>query len=279
MDDPLAELARQHIESGQARIPVFPGVAARAQQLLANPDAGLDDVEELVASDPALAAALLRAANSAAFGMREPITTIRQSAMQLGIRRSGQLVILFSQHRSYQMRDTRLRFMADSLWRHATAAALGADWLARRLSLGAIEPHAMLAGLLHDVGKLFILNVVDDLCARHVGGIRFSDEMIIEVVDDLHCEQGERLLESWGIPDVFREVVRRHHDLHVEADAVLLRLVRTVDRACHRMKTGLGPFRVSSREDGDPEAESIGATDVVLAELEVRIEDAARLDS
>ncbi|RIL04911.1 MAG: hypothetical protein DCC71_12390 [Proteobacteria bacterium] len=276
MDDPLAELARRHIDSGRARIPVFPGVALKAQRLLADPDAELEDVEELVASDPALAAALLRAANSAAFGAREPASTIREAAVRLGIRRTGQLVIVFSQHRSYEMRDGRLRAMAETLWRHAAASALGADWLARRLSLASVESHAMLAGLLHDVGKLFMLNVIDDLGEKQAGGVRFSDELVLAVVDGLHCEQGERLLESWSIPEVYRDVVRRHHDARVEADDRLLLLLRTVDRACHRVHVGLG----ASEADGDrvdAEAEALGATDVVLAELEIRLEDAARV--
>lgn len=276
MQDPLAELARRHIESGQARIPVFPGVALRAQRMLADPDTDLDEVEDLVGSDPALASALLRAANSAAFGAREEISTIREAALRLGIRRTGQLVIVFSQHRAYQMREPRLRTMSETLWRHATACALGADWMARRVGLTHAEPHAMLAGLLHDVGMLFMLSVLDDVLEKAAGTMRYSDGLILEVVNGLHCEQGDRLLESWSIPEVYRDVVRRHHDEKVEADDGLLLLLRVVDRACHRLGVALGPLDTNEERD-EFEATSIGATNVVLAELEIRIEDAARL--
>lgn len=276
MQDPLAELARRHIESGQARIPVFPGVALRAQRMLADPDTDLDEVEDLVASDPALASALLRAANSAAFGAREEISTIREAALRLGIRRTGQLVIVFSQHRAYQMREPRLRAMSETLWRHATASALGADWMARRVALAHAEPHAMLAGLLHDVGMLFMLSVLDDVLEKAAGTMRYSEGLILEVVNGLHCEQGERLLESWSIPEVYRDVVRRHHDEKVEADDGLLLLLRVVDRACHRLGVALGPIEADEERD-ESEAMAVGATNVVLAELEIRIEDAARL--
>lgn len=276
MDDPLAELARRHIESGQAQIPVFPGVAMRAQRLLANPDADIDEVEDLVGSDPALAAALLRAANSAAFGARNEISTIREATVRLGVRRAGQLVIVFSQHRSYQMREPRLRQMAEMLWRHATACALGADWLARRIALAQAEPHAMLAGLLHDVGSLFMLSVMDDVLAKHTGSMRLSDALILEVVNGLHCEQGDHLLEAWNIPEVYRDVSRRHHDEKVETDDGLLLLLRVVDRACYRLGVGLGtPDENEQRNES--ESLAIGATNVVLAELEIRLEDAARL--
>lgn len=275
MHDPLAELARRHIESGQARIPVFPSVAIRAQRLLANPDAEIDEVEELVASDPALAAALLRAANSAAFGAREEISTIREAAVRLGVRRTAQLVVVFSQHRSYELREPRLRAMAECLWRHATACALGADWLARRVSLTAAEPHAMLGGLLHDVGALYMLSVLDDVLAQHAS-MRFSKDLIVEVADGLHCEQGELLLEAWSIPEVYRDLARRHHDEKVATDDSLLLLLRVVDRACHRLGIALGSID-ADEERAEAEARAIGATHVVLAELEVRLEDSARL--
>jgi HD-like signal output (HDOD) protein len=276
MEDPLAELARRHIESGQARIPVFPGVAMRAQMMLADPDAELDEVEELVSSDPALAAALLRAANSAAFGAREEISTIREAAQRLGIRRTAQLVIVFSQHRSYQMQEPRLREMSEVLWRHATACALASDWLARRVGLAQAESHAMIAGLLHDVGMLFMLSVLDDVLAKNPGTMRYSDALIMEVVESLHTEQGERLLESWSIPEVFREVVRRHHDEKIEADDGLLLVLRIVDRACHRLGVAIGSIDTNEERD-EAEALAIGASNVVLAELEIRIEDAAKL--
>ena len=276
MDDPLAELARRHIESGQARIPVFPGVALRAQLMLANPDTEIEEVEELVGSDPALTSALLRAANSAAFGTRHEITTIREAAVRLGIRRTSQLVIVFSQHRSYQMRDPRLRGMSETLWRHATACALGADWMARRIGLAQAEPHAIVAGLLHDVGMLFMLSVMDDVLERHSATMRFSDDLVVEVVNGLHCEQGARLLESWSIPEIYRDVVLRHHDEKIEPDDGLLLLLRVVDRACHRVGAALGPIDTDEPRD-EAEALAIGATTVVLAELEIRIEDAARL--
>lgn len=276
MDEPLRELARSHIESGLARIPVFPGIAVRAEKVLANPNAGIDEVQELVSRDPALAAALLRAANSAAFGAREEISTIREAIVRLGIRRTAQLVIVFSQHRSYQMHEPRLQEMAERLWKHATASAVACDWLARRVGLAQAEPHAMLAGLLHDVGMLFVLGVLDDVLAKNADSMRFSNVLTLELIDSLHAEQGDRLLESWSVPQVFRDVVRHHHDEKVDPDDGLLLVVRIVDRACHRLGVALGSVSTNEERDDD-EALAIGATNVVLAELEIRIEDAARL--
>lgn len=272
MKQPLAAYAHRHLESGRARIPVFPSVAVRAQLLLSDPAMDLDEVEDLVASDPALAAALLRAANSAAFGAIEEVATIREAAIRLGVRRTCQLVIVFSQHKSYAMKTPVLRTLAGSLWKHATACALGSDWLAKRLGLAEIEPHAMLAGLLHDVGKLFLLDLIDDL-GSGAEGVRFTREEVLDLLESLHCEQGERLLMAWGIPETYRNVARRHHDAQIEKDDPLLRVVRVVDRSCHRLGIGLS---AGAFDEPDADAAELGASDVMLAELEIRLEDAAR---
>jgi HD-like signal output (HDOD) protein len=106
--------------------------------------------------------------------------------------------------------------------------------------------------------------------------MRLSDALILEVVDSLHCEQGDHLLAAWNIPEIYRDVSRRHHDEKVETDDKLLLLLRVVDRACYRLGVGLGTADENEQRN-ESEALAIGATNVVLAELEIRLEDAARL--
>lgn len=273
MNTPLASWARRAIESGHARLPVFPSVAVRAQLLLSDAKAGLEEVETLFASDPALATALLRAANSAAFGAVEQATTIREAAVRLGMRRTCQLVIVFSQHRSYAMRCVTLRPIAESVWKHATACAIGTDWLTRRLGRPDIEPHAMLAGLLHDVGKLFLLDLIDGLLAES-STTSVSDQEVVALLDEWHCEQGGRLLHHWGIPAALCSIARRHHDLEVDPSDSLLLLVRVVDRAWLRLTSPDSDSMVSAV---DPEAEILGISPADLDRLLHLLEESIQI--
>lgn len=276
MSRSVVDLALERIQSGQARIPVFDDTAARAQRILGDGRFEIDELEALVNRDPALASALLRAANSATYGGVDKALSVRDAVLRLGARKTCQLVVVLSQKQSYRMREPALQRMAESLWRHSLACAFGCDWLARRLRLRALDASAVLAGLLHDVGKLFLIGVVDDLVAGDPSAAELPEPLLVELTRTLHCAHGERLLEAWELPELYRAIARRHHDEAAPPDDALLQLVRLVDQVCNRMGIGLEPTP-EVEPVGLPEAHALGASDVVLADLEVHLEDALQV--
>jgi len=272
----FVEIIEETIRSGRARLPVFDQTAARAQAMLAEERYDVAELEGLAGGDPALSSALLRLSNSAFFGGLEKVVTLRDAVMRLGARKVAQLVVLLSQRSSYQVQDPALRRLAEPLWKHAAAAALGCDWLARKLELYEIERHAMLAGLLHDVGQLFLLLTIDDLKASRKLKFRPDEAFVAEVLHSLHGEHGERLLRAWNIPDVYCRVLRHHHDETFDDGDWLLAVVRLVDAACHNLGIAVRP-RPPVVLASTHEAQLLRASEVALAELEVRLEDALQL--
>src|SRR5690606_30910197 len=79
----LADIALAHIEAGKARIPVFDPGAARAHQMLADGSFEIEELEALIAGEPALASALLRAANSTFYGGLDKVVEIREAILRL----------------------------------------------------------------------------------------------------------------------------------------------------------------------------------------------------
>lgn len=277
MPKPLLEIARAAIESGQARLPVFDTSGARAQAMISAGSFDVDMIETIAGNDPSLASALLRAANSSFFGGLEKIATIREAVVRIGARKSCQLIVVLGQKEAHRMRDPRVQRAGNSLWRHSLACSLGCDWLVRRLHLGHLDSEAMLAGLLHDVGKLFLLNVIDDAIAGESSEFDLSEELLREIARSLHCEQGERLLTAWRIPDPYGRIALHHHDGEVDENDALLLVVRLVDQVCNRLGIGLEPC-----PDADIattlEAQLLRTSEVLLAELEIQIEDALVVD-
>jgi HD-like signal output (HDOD) protein len=138
-----------------------------------------------------------------------------------------------------------------------------------------VEKEALLGGLLHDVGKLFLLRVVDDLI--RAGHLRDpSAQLLQEVLSRMHCEQGEALLAAWNIPDPYRQLVRRHHDPDFDEDDLLLLVVRLADQACNKLGMGLVPTPGLVLAT-TPEAQALRIPELVLAELEVALEDSEEL--
>ena len=118
--------------------------------------------EQVIRQDPTLTGELLRLSNSSFFGGIEKVVTVRDAVMRLGIKQVAELVILSGQKRYYQLKDPLLGSFVERLWRHAVGCGIGSDWLASKLRLGEVREEAFMAGLLHDVGKLLLLRVIDD---------------------------------------------------------------------------------------------------------------------
>jgi HD-like signal output (HDOD) protein len=274
----LAQIVEEHVASGKVELPVFDQTAMRLREMVSRGEFDPAAVEKLVASDPALSGSLLRHANSSFFGGIEKAVTVRDAIMRLGVKQVAELVILSAQKEQYQLHSPELRALSDGLWRHAVGCAVGAQWLAKKLDLGDRVSEAFLGGLLHDIGKLLLLRVLDELIQTK--RLRFppSAELVVKLLTGLHTEHGYALMKTWNIPDTYAEIVRDHHQETCDEHDALLNLIRLVDVACNRLGIGVGG-KTDVSLAACVEAQSLRASEVVLAELEIRLEDAMSLSS
>ena len=271
----LSEIVEEHLAEGKVDLPVFDDTCARIQQLLSGPDFDLGAVQELVTSDPALTSAVLRHANSSFFGGIEKVVTVHDAIVRLGVKRVSEVVLLASQAQQYQLKDATLQSFARDLWRHAVACGIGSEWLGRKLELGEQLEHAFLGGLLHDIGKLLLLRVLDDLCQTRPG-FEPSTELVSQLLDGLHCEQGHALMQTWNIPEIYAGIVRDHHAEEYDERDLMLGVIRLVDAAANQLGIGVRE-RVESNLAASAEAQALRVPEVALAELEIRLEDAMAL--
>lgn len=272
----LIETINEFIDSEGLELPVLNDVAFRLQKLGADENFDVAEVERLIQSDQTLAAEVLRASNSPFFGGLSPIQSIRSAVVRLGISQVCRLVLLATERGKYQAKDPALKGMAQDLWSHTTAAAVGAAWLARRLNYRHLEEEAFLGGLIHDIGKLVILRVLDELKARQDAGFPASPDLVQEVLASAHPELGFNLLKRWNIPELFCRIARDHHREEMDSGDPRMLIVRLANLAAN--KVGYGMNRDATLIlAATPEAHALGAGEVLLAELEIMLEDAAEL--
>jgi HD-like signal output (HDOD) protein len=272
----LLERVDQHLRARDARLPVIDQIGIQVRRAVASGDFDLREVENLINQEPALAAAVLRGANSAFYRGIQKVMTVGEAVARIGARQVANLVLLETQRKNF-ISDTReLRELFRALWRHSVACAAGAEWLARRLHYEEIADHAFVAGLLHDLGKLLLLRVVDELQADEPGQAALSDSLTRELLQSFHADRGAALMEAWELPDLYCRVAREHHADVFDPDDVLLVVVRLVDRACARL--GIGTTHEPDLDlSATPEARCLEASELLLAELEVLLEDALEL--
>jgi len=210
------------------QLPQFPAIATKVLRVLSHDDANVREISDFIRADAALAAGLLRTANSALYAFPAPITSIQNALMMLGFDEVKRFVLTFSTQNFFQtsMRLDLLRGM----WRHSLACAWISEELsgACSLSQGRGDP-AYTAGLLHDIGRLglFVLHPREyaGLLSGPADG-KTLPEREREVLGIDHCEAGAWLARRWGLPQEVRSVATDHHGLPSTGDFGLVDLVR-----------------------------------------------------
>ena len=272
----LIEILNEQLESEQLQLPVFPNLATELQRMLASENANIDKISAKIAGDQVLASQLLRVANSAFFNGLNKVSRIRDSIMRLGSRQVTSLIFMITQQEQYNSKDKSLRPYLDLLWRHATSCAVGSKWLVERLGHGTLAEEAFIAGLLHDIGNLLLLKVLENINGSGEHNLELSKPVLSEVLDQMHTAQGALLLQRWNLPDIYCEVVAKHHQEDFNSNDTILATVRLVDLACHKLGIGLheDPTVVLA---ATREGEALGVSELLAAELEIMIEDATAL--
>jgi HD-like signal output (HDOD) protein len=276
MGKPLVQLIEERLYKGGIDLPVFHSVVLELQQLLTTKDYLASEVVSIIQKDQALAADVLKLANSSFYTGLKTIKTIQDAFVRLGAQSVFNLVTVTTQKQAYRSRRKELAGFMKPLWRHALATGIGSRWLASRLGLEKYAEEVFLAGLLHDIGKLFLVKVIEDLEESEVPEGSLSDTLVKELLAEMHCTHGERLMQYLNMPEDYCLVVRKHHDPIVSEDSVALHMVRLANWTCHRLGIGMRsePGIMLSTL---PEAIKLMAIDLLLAELQVHIEEQMNL--
>lgn len=203
----VRELAAE-LSDGKVELPSFPDIALRVQRVLADDNVTPDRVVRVVGSEPALAARILTMANSAALTMSgRQITDLRTAIGRMGfdMLRSAAITFAMSQLRkAEQFRN--LEKPMNQLWQRSVFVAAMAYVIAKRQTKLSADT-ALLTGLLHGVGKLYILT----RASKHP--VLFGDAAAYnQIVGDWHSAIAKALLENWSMAEEIIEGVSSYDD-------------------------------------------------------------------
>ncbi|MFK8023782.1 MAG: diguanylate cyclase [Ilumatobacter sp.] len=197
--------------SSTRAFPSPPVVTARLIELCEDPDASIVAVTEVVNSDPALAARLMRLANSPIYARRRRTENIRQAVMSLGFEVVLTASLSLSLAASRSSDDSRSLTFRKRRWARSVYTATSAQLLAEVCAVNPTD--AFLAGLLQDIG----IQVVDRIDPTVYDGCDpdgAHDDLVAAELEHLgadHAVLGAELLGGWNLPDVIVEAVRDSH--------------------------------------------------------------------
>ncbi len=272
---------QREILSGIYDLPSFPAVATRLIALLQNSDTNIQEIVRIIELDPALTARLLRAANSAYWGLPVRVYHAREAILRLGYDRTAQLVIAMTMGPIMNIEVSGYLLGYRDLWQHSVATAVAAECLAIRVkSQNASE--AFTAGLLHDVGKLVMNRFVADNHRKldeltNTSGQSYAEAETQEFSIN-HAEVGAEILEYWMLPSSIVNAVRYHHEPQRSyPDGLLLVEIVNVANAMVLM-AGIGVGRDGLRFRVDkPSIERFNLSPRAVAEMMSQV--ASRLEA
>lgn len=240
--------------SALKNLPPFPPVASKVIRMLSSDFVSFQAVGDVLKTDAALSAEVLRLANSPLISTsRYQVTSILQALNLLGVKRLAGLVMTLAL--SKLLKRAGNTSMLRRSWRHNLACGLAAGEFAK--SFGKEPDEAYNAGLFHDLGRLAFLVVEPALCDQWISGDGDLRELERSHFGIDHCEAGAWVIEHWNLPRLFAEVALYHHEPDPNCELSLL-----VNGACavaNRLGFSVRPLRPEELEGrpSDPLGESV----------------------
>jgi HD-like signal output (HDOD) protein len=206
----FVERLAQDLRDERLELPAFPEAVIRIQRVLQSPDTSTDDVVRILSSEPALAARLLRMANSVEFRrVDQTVTDLRKAVSLMGFNMVRSVAVAFAM-RQLRRKDTytpTAQLQLEQAWEDSLNASAACFVIAKRFTR--LNPdQALLTGLLHVLGRLYII-------MRSKDAAELSDAEMRQVIDSWHATIGKAICESWGLPEELQHAVEHQDELDV----------------------------------------------------------------
>ncbi|QNN21034.1 HDOD domain-containing protein [Planctomycetales bacterium ZRK34] len=199
------------------RVKALSSTTERVLELTASVDSEVDDLVAAINLDAALALRLLKLANSVTYRRHEPVQTVRQAVIRLGMGTIRQMVLTIDVFTHLSVNALSRWLDQHLLWEHSLAAGLIADQIALRIGLTHDRAElAFTAGLLHDVGQLMLAERIPKAYAEVLEQSQTLglplDQVETHRLGIDHAGVAEAALTQWRLPSSLVQPIAHHHD-------------------------------------------------------------------
>ncbi|MGE3728200.1 MAG: HDOD domain-containing protein [Candidatus Sericytochromatia bacterium] len=210
----MRELSIRNILNRVDELPEVPQTALRVIQLLNDPDTDVASLADVISSDQALTAKVLRLCNSAYYGLSRKVTTISEAVMIIGFSSIKSLVMMITTQSTLNKGLLGYKLNAGYFWEHSIGAAEISRHLAVQLKHREPE-ECFIAGLIHDIGKM-VLNQYALPEVYKATNLHQKEQIPVyeaeqQILSFDHAAIGGALAERWNFPPMLVESIRRHH--------------------------------------------------------------------
>lgn len=201
-------------------IPQFPEHITRLQSLLGNPETNFQEISAIIRKDPALITDILKAVNSAAYGLPKPIANILDAVKYIGIKGLQNLILGYASQNllmhKYKIPDF------EKVMKHSAEVAFFAHHLAQHFGLKNLQENLYISSLLHDIGKILVYAVMKPELSAKIDAFTQKRGINAAITENLipgynHSIIGAKMAQKWNFPEALVQSIQFHH-VPFEAD-------------------------------------------------------------
>lgn len=236
-------------------IPTIPVTLTEISRICASPDGSAREAGEAISQDPAIAAKLLRLANSSFYALRNPVSDINLACSILGLRVIKNLVLQATILDNFGGGPKLRSFDPTELWDHSFKTAVAAQMLVEhaKIEFGVTKEEAYTCGLVHDVGKILLLQAQPE---QFADALELSEQQGIplakaegELFGFSHAHVGGLLAERWKLSYALQAGIMYHHSPAADPEEwVQGFLVSAANSIAHQVKGSCGSWIGDSLE-------------------------------
>jgi len=216
---------------------------SRLMEIISNPNSSLAEIVDVIKYDQVMTANLLRICNSAYFGLRTKVVSIRQAVAYLGMNNIAGAVIMGNFSKNFTSAQWGYDLSEGELWKYSVSSALIAKSLAEKQRLNNI-PCLFTSALLKDIGKVILSTHIKEAFQKIVLSVQNDGLTFLEAEKKIigidHAELGARVAEQWRFSPEMVFIIRNHHDplkILLEDD-LSIPIIYLADTIC--MMVGIG---------------------------------------
>lgn len=232
---------KQQIIDTVEELPPMPQTVLKAREIMDDPKAGFKELSELFEADQAIAAKILKLANSPYYGISGGVSSIQKASVVLGQKALRELITLGGVSGLLGNQLVGYGLDAGDLWKHSLAVAFGARYIAGKVDT-ALENDAFTTGLLHDSGKLILDRYIAQRWPQFESAMADGRTSFLEAEKQVllldHPEIASEVCRTWNIPEIISDAIRYHHAPSRSRQSKLAYIVHIADAVA--MISGFG---------------------------------------
>lgn len=242
---PYPRITEELVAAHADALPAFPKTVQRILETVDDPDSSMAVLADAVGRDPAIAGRVLALANMAASlsKRRDKVEDIYAATSLVGMQQVRDIALVCSMSAFVQeMKDERGK---SEIWRHSVGVGVCAQELVLHTHPQVSSSHALIAGLLHDIGQFWLLSFLPDTYPGFWKESLNSGVDITELEESVfganHAQIGDWLTRAWTLPQEISAAIRWHHRPDASAAMTpLIALVHVAEVVSNALELGGG---------------------------------------